>query len=171
MALQQIRVTLLITAVQVAASPSDGGILQELGESILLNSGVGDFQADLVANKAYTVAGSGAQTVDFTTLTDAVAVAINAAEIVGLVIKNEAFLSDGVTASGGTLNVSPNATNGWTSALADASDILKIPAGGSVCLFAPRTGYAVAAANKILDLDNANSGSVYVKILVLARSS
>lgn len=171
MALQQMRVSLVVTAVQTPANPADGAVLQEVVQTFQLTNGVGDFQADLVAHKVYTVAGSGSQAVDLTTVTDAYGTAISAAEVVAVAIINNAFLSDGTTASGGTLNVSPNTTNGWTSALADASDILKVPAGGAVLLVAPRTGYAVSGSNKVLDLDNANSGSVYVEILVLARSS
>lgn len=171
MALQQIRISATITAVQEPAAPGDGGTLQELVWSFLLADGVGDFQADRVAKKTYTVAGSGSQSVDLTTLTDAYGTAISAAEVVAIGVHNHAFLSDGTTASGGVLNVSPNASNGWTGLLADASDILKVPAGAITFNAASRTGYAVTASNKVLDLDNANSGSVYVTIIVLARSS
>lgn len=171
MSLQQIRLSVTATALQTPASPADGAVLQELVENFLLTDGTGSFQADRVVKKAYTIAGSGSQALDFTTLTDAYGTAIAAANVVGFVVKNHAFLSDGTTASGGTLNISPNASNGWSSFLADASDILKLPAGGVAAFIAPRTGYTVAAANKALDLDNANSGSVYVEILVLARSA
>jgi len=171
MALAPIRLTTLITAIQNAASPGDGGVLQELGDSVILTDGTGDFQADRIALKAYTIAGSGSQDVDLTTITDAYGAAISLVETVAVVIMNFAFLSDGTTASGGTVTLTPHATNGWTGLLAAAGDIAKIAPGGSLSSTSPRAGLAVSGSSKVVTLGNANSGSCYVKILVLGRSA
>lgn len=171
MALAQIRLATLITALHNAVSPADGAVLQELGDSIILTDGTGDFQADRVALKAYTIAGSGSQDVDLTTITDAYGTAIGITETVAVLILNIAYLSDGVTASGGTVTMTPHATNGWTGLLAAAGDIAKIAPGGSLQSTSPRAGLAVSGTSKVITLGNANSGSCYVKILVLGRSA
>ena len=171
MALSGIRMVAQIIALHPPASPGDGAVLQELLSSDMLSDGTGSLQADRVASKEYTIAGSGSQAIDLTTLTDAYGTAIAAVQVVGIMVKNHKYLSDGTTLGGGVCNVSPNATNGWTGALASASDVLKIPRGGTWPHFAPDVGMAVSASNKVLDLENPNSGSIRVSVIVLARSA
>lgn len=171
MSLLSPRISMIVSAQQPPAAPPDGAVLCEIVYNHLLSNGTGSGQADLVAHKEYTIAGSGTQSVDLTTLTDPYGTALAAAQVVGLLIVNHEYLSDGTTLGGGVCNVSPNASNGWTSLLADASDVLKIPRGGSVAVGAARTGLAVGASNKVLDLENPGSSSIRVEIIVLARSA
>lgn len=171
MALSQIKLFAGVSALQLPAAPAGGAVLQELIASDLLSDGVGDFQADRVVHKTYTIAGSGSQSVDLTTVTDVNGTAAAFAEVVAFHVANHAFLSDGVSASGGSVKISPNASNGWTSWLDTAAASVLVPPGGVSANQAPRTGWAVGASNKVIDLDNSNSGSVYVTVYVLGRSA
>lgn len=166
--LANIQSSVVCSAEHVPASPNTGGILVEHVHPVpRMTSGSGQNQANVAIEKEYTIAGSGSQAVDFNAITDAQGATIALTSIRALWFHNVAA-PNGV-ASGGTVTLSPGASNGWLSWITDAADTLNVRAGSTVGFATSddSTGYAVSGTNKTLDIANGNSGSCTVRMVVL----
>lgn len=166
--LANIQSSVVCSAEHVPASPNTGGILVEHVHPVpRMTSGSGQNQANVAIEKEYTIAGSGSQAVDFNAITDAQGATIALTSIRTLWVHNVAA-PNGV-ASGGTVTISPGASNGWTSWMAAAADVSNVRPGTTTGFTTSddSTGYAVSGTNKTLDIANGNSGSCTVRMVVL----
>ena len=118
----------------------------------VLLSGTGTDQADKCWFDARSLATSATDALDLQTQVDLNGVALSLLEVRALVVKNTGTV---------TINLSPNAANGWLAMLTAAADVTALPAGASIVWLSPKdgAGSAVSATNKVLDVIN-TSGSV-----------
>ena len=139
-----------------------------------LTSGVSANQCDRAVKHEATITSGGTLTIDLYDFAgidsgagagvDPVGQAVAFEEIMLIAIKSK-------STSAGSLELSPNATNGWTPiGTHDVSTGRAIRAGGIFILYNPDTsGFAVTdGANHRIDLD-ANGGDVTFELLVLGR--
>lgn len=117
--------------------------------STRLDDGTAASQADKLFMDQRTVAGSGNEDLNLTTLVDHFGVALALAKVKSILIKAASGNTDDVV-------VSPAATNGFLGPFGDASDALSVPPGGSIMLNAPVNGWAVTATTA--DLINVAAG-------------
>ena len=121
---------------------------------------------DNVVTKKYTIAASGTQGIDLAgSLTDPAGNTITWTKLMGLII----ILDDETTAT--SISVGPySGSNPLAGLFADASDLLKIYNGGSMCWMTPAatpvtvTGGS-ADALRIVNNDASNAATVYVAFL------
>ena len=108
--------------------------------------------------------GAGSTTaLDLTTITDAFGTPLAATAVYTLIVSAPA-------ANTGAVTLSPSASNGWTGLLADASDIVKIPA-GSRFVADSDSGYAVSASSKAIDLANATGSAQSVTVYIVVKTT
>ena len=149
---------------RVSTAPLEGSIAHDLdAPTVIIPSGNGEGQADQVYRKTISLAGSGTTSIDFNSWTDNEGVSTASAYVTAIAWR---LPSD----APGSVQMSPNGTNGWTSLLADASDILTIKPGDSGFLYSEQ-GWAVGAANKVLDVINVSATAQTIEVLFLARSA
>lgn len=160
MALSASEVQVILSTIAARGAPYSGGVPLSLNYHALPASGTSSGQLDLVWGDTYTIGTSATQALDFTALADGpTGASVN-------MVKVDWIAVQGVAANTGVLHLKANATNGLLAFLADASDILKYPAGDAPLLI-PCGGYATSGSLKALDLINASAsvtwtGTIYV---------
>ena len=108
--------------------------------------------------------GAGSTTaLDLKTITNAFGTALSATAVYTLIVSAP-------SANTGAVTLSPSASNGWTGLLADASDIVKIPA-GSRFVADSDSGYAVSASSKSIDLANATGSAQSVTVYIVVKTT
>ncbi len=118
-----------------------GQLLHSFDKIITLESGTGALQADRCFSDRRTLANGAGEVLDFAGgLTDSFGAALTIAKM-RLVVMNNRSSTDGEDFS-----VGPDATNGWVGLVKDASDKIRVPAGGFFIWYDPN-GQAVAAGS------------------------
>ena len=146
------------------AAPYTGSDVFGLGADVQerWGTGTGDRQFDKGAEFTFTIPALGTQLIDLQTDLGADGAALALVECRYLKIQADEANTSLVT-------VEPDATNGWTSWLAAAGDILNIPAGMTVGFVAPLDGsLVVGGTNKellITNTDAANAATVRVVVV------
>lgn len=107
-----------------------------------------------------------ARALDLQTQVDEFNVALGLEEVVYL-----DFVSDPENTQ--NITWTPNASNGWTSLLGAAGDLLNIKPGCRVTFNAMHldVGWAVGTTNKVLDIANAVSSTQHYELLIVGRST
>lgn len=165
MVLQNIRAGFSAHANAQGTDPLTGAVAHELNFPIVMwSNGTGSYACDQVIRKEYSIAGSGAQTLDLNAVADCFGATQAMVEVVGFAVYND-------PASSGNVKVSPNASNGWASLIDTAAASVILPPGAGFAAFAGVNGWAVGASNKVIDFDNAGASSSTIQVLVFARSS
>lgn len=137
---------------QARGAPYEGGAHINVDYQANPPSGTSSGSMDIVWQETYTIGTSATQALDFTALADGPnGETVNVAKIDMMIVQ-------GVSGNTATLNIKANASNGLLAFTADASDIIKYPA-GVIPLVLPGGGYATSGSLKALDLVN-TSGSV-----------
>lgn len=153
-----------IRSARVSTTPLTGSVPHNLeAEQVIIPTGNGEGQADQVYRKTVSMAGSGTTSIDFNSWTDNEGTSTASAYItaIGWQLPEDAP---------GNVQVSPNGTNGWTSLLADASDIITVKPGDEA-YFRSSQGYAVSSTNKVLDFINSSATAQTIEVMFLARSA
>lgn len=124
------------------------------------------------ADKGYayegrTISGSSTLSIDLQTqpMVNQGTDALNLAEVVLLLFHSRAT-------NGGDIELTPNATNGWTGLLVDSSDKIVLPPGASLlvgCKSDP--AFPVSATSKVLDVINTDASDATIDFLVVGRSA
>ncbi len=143
---------ILTRTTQVRGAPYEGGamVVVDYTESPPSSTASGGW--DIVWQDTYTIGTSSTQALDFTALADGPnAETVNVAKV-------DYMLIQGVSGNTAALHIKANASNGLLAFTADASDIIKHPAGAGVTVLRGG-GYATSGSLKALDLVNP-SGSV-----------
>lgn len=155
----------LARTTQSRGAPYVGGASVAVDYQANPGSGTSSGQWDLVWSDTFTIGTSATQALDFTALTDGpTGASVN-------MVKVDLVIIQGVAANTATLNVSPSASNGLLAFLADASDIIKYPA-GDVPLVLPCGGYATSGTLKALDLINTSGAVTWTgTVTVMGRSA
>lgn len=145
-------VRVLFRTTQSRGSPYSGGATVEVDYSANPPSSTSSGGHDLVWQETYTIGTSATQALDFTALADG-----PNGETVNMV-KVDRMIIQGVAGNTAALHIKANASNGLLAFTADASDIIKVPAGAEPVVL-QGGGYATSGSLKALDLVNP-SGSV-----------
>ena len=155
-----------LKASQAPAAGHSPDVVGSLIETIALSEGTGDNQAHkYVVNSALSVAGSTTITLDLQSLLDVYGAAVVGVELVGLAIKNR-------TGNGGDIEIKPNAADGFTGILKDATDILKVPVGGFLLWTNPEDGnHTIGASNKDLDITNTDGSAATIDTWLVLKTS
>lgn len=112
------------------------------------------------------LSGTTARSLDLQTQVDQYGVAIGLEEVVWF-----GFIADPENTI--NINLTPNATNGWTALFAAAGDIGTMLPGARLVLDAMGrdVGYTVDATHKVLDIVNATSGTGNYELMIIGRST
>ena len=162
------RLRLLISSTQAAASPAEGGGVVQLDIDERPATGTTNGQWDLHCGVTYTISASSTENVDLTSLADPFGGAVAFAEIDAIAIVHME------SSASSSVDLSPNASNGWTSIFQDASDLTRLLAGQAAIYadFAAGGGFAVGASNKVLDIvNNDGANAATVRLYAWGRSA
>jgi hypothetical protein len=137
-----------------------------------LATGTGLDQADKLFSANYTIANGANQDIDLAgVLTDPFGATVTFARVKAIFIKLNTTTAGYYINVGGGDNGSGQ--NAFATIFADASDKLKVRAGGMGLLWAPdATAYAVTAGTgDILRINNPNAASVSVDVIIIGASA
>jgi len=130
-----------------------------------LANGTSAAQADLIFHDQRSLADSATEELDLSgSLFDAFGNLLAFATIKAIFVVN--------TSSEQTLTIGGAAANAFAAIFGDATDTLKVPPGGALCLTAPGSGFPVTAASAdLLKFANGAEGSALVYKIVLIGTS
>ena len=160
---------LLLSAVVPSASPLIGGPRVEVSIDNPPASGNTNGQWALATTLTYTIAASATESVDLKVIPGPSGADIAFVEVGAIAVLHEpASVSSSV-------DLSPNATNGWTAIFQDASDLTRLLAGQAWVVLdysGDGAGFAVGASSKVLDIvNNDGANAATVTLAVFGRSA
>lgn len=156
---------LLAKTTQARGAPMSGGAEILVDYQANPPSSTSSGGHDLVWTDTYTIGTSATQALDLTALADG-----PNGETVNMV-KIDRIIVQGIAANTAALHLKPNASNGLLAFVANASDILILPAGAEPVSI-PCGGYATSGSLKALDLVNPSGAVTWTgTITVFGRSA
>ena len=145
---------------------SPGPITHEFSVDFDLTSGTVVGSADLVWSDRRSRTTGASEVLDLAgVLTDSFGTTITFVEIVLVAIRNRD------TVDGEDFQVGPDATNGWVGMVMDASDRIRVPAGGHVIWYDPNGQAVGAGATDELWIQNDGSSTNQYDIIIVGRSA
>lgn len=132
-----------------------------------LVAGTGSGAADLLFSDARTLSASATESLDLAGgVVDSFGVTVSFVDVKAILIKAAATNTNDVVIGGA-------GSNPFTGPFADASDKLRIPPGGVVCLVHPGAGWAVTAGtgDLLLIANSAGGSSVAYEIAIVGASA
>lgn len=161
---QRVDAPIRISGQTVAPGDATAGPTWALDLAKVFLSGTGTDQADKCWFDSRSLATSATDALDLQTQTDLNGTALTLLEVRLLAIKNTGTV---------TINISPNAANGWTAMLTAAADVTALPAGAAIVWLAPKdgAGSAVSATNKVFDVINTSASVIATYEIALVGCS
>ena len=160
---------LLLSAVVPASSPLVGGPRVQVSINNPPGSGTTNGLWDLATSLTYTIAASATESVDLKAIPS-----VFGADIAFVEVGAIAVLHEPASASS-SVDLSPNASNGWTAIFRDASDLTRLLAGQAWAVLdynGDGAGFAVGASSKVLDIvNNDGANAATVTLAVFGRSA
>lgn len=130
-----------------------------------LSQGTAANQADLLYRDRRTLAASASETLDLQALVNVFGQAMNFARVKGILLAS-------VKTNSTELQFGPNSSNGFTAAFGDASDRVRVRAGGFAMLAAyDAVSYAVTPTTRLLYVVNAAGASAQYDIMIVGASA
>ena len=157
-------VTAALGAVRGFVTPTANA---ELSYSASLESGTGTGQANGVHSDRYTIAASGTQVIDLSSITDDLGQAVALAAVKLIVIRAASGNAADVT-------VKPNGTGGFIAPFNAAADTLKLAPGGAIVLANPAAaGWTVTAttADKLLLTNTSGAAAATVDVMIVGTGT
>ena len=158
-------ISISLFAQLAALGDAGGGASGRLDFKESMASGTAASQADGLFYDVRTLGNGAAEDLDLEAVLDVNGIALAAVEVVAFGISCAAANTDAI-------DLKPSAANGWTSLL-QAGSVLSLAAGSVLALGSTADGaYAVAGANKSINLENKAAGATAsYTIWVLTRSA
>lgn len=139
----------------------------ELSYSASLESGTGTGQANGVLSDRYTIAASGTQVINLSSITDDLGQAVALAAVKLMVIR-------GASGNAADVTVKPNGSGGFIAPFNAAADTLKLAPGGCIVLANPAAaGWTVTAttADKLLLTNTSGSAAATVDVMIVGQGA
>ena len=143
-----------------------GQLLHAVDKTITLESGTGALQADRVFSDRRTLSTATGEVLDLAgTLTDSFGTALTIAK--GRMV----YMNNRSTTDGEDFSIGPDSTNGWVGLVKDASDKIRVPAGGFVLWYDPNGQAIAAGSTDELYAYNDGSASNSYDLLIVGTSA
>lgn len=153
-----------VRAAESVASENQQGVINHIVEVL---STIENSSADVVFSDRRSLSASASEVLDLAgSLSGALGNTLTFARGKLVLIRNRN------STDGDDLNVGPDSTNGWVGMVADASDRIKVPAGGFLLWYDPN-GQAVTAgsADELYIAEIGGANAVSYDIVILGKSS
>lgn len=160
------RILAQISEILDSGENRSGDVLHKLDIDVRLKTGTGSGQADVVWSDRRTLAGAGSEVLDLAgSLTNSYGGTVTFAKVKAVFIRNRA------TTDGYDLRAGPDATNGWVGMFLDATDRIRVAAGGCHVWYDPNGQAVTAGSTDELFVQNDGAGSVDYDIVIIGTSA
>lgn len=139
----------------------------ELSYSASLTSGTGTGQANGVHSERYTIAASGTQVINLSTVTDDLGQSVAFTAIKLIVVR-------GADANAADVTFKPNSSGGFVAPFNATADTLKLAPGGCIVLANPAAaGWTVTAttADKLLLTNTSGAAAATVDVMIVGQGA